>query len=65
MIKDFADIRTVAVFHGVVVKTMDRSLKEVARVKLVILNNAVQVDDLRLTPSNRLDRVMRRPSRYI
>lgn len=57
MIKDFADKRTAAIFHGVVVKKMDRSLQVAARVKLVILNNAVQVDDLRLPPSNRLEKL--------
>jgi proteic killer suppression protein len=30
---------------------------EAARVKLVILNNAMQVDDLRLPPSNRLEKL--------
>lgn len=57
MIKDFADKRTAAIFHGVVVKEMDRSLQEAVRVKLVILNNAMQVDDLRLPPSNRLEKL--------
>jgi len=57
MTRDFADKRTAAIFNGVVVKKMDRSLQEAARVKLVILNNAVQVDDLRLPPSNRREKL--------
>jgi proteic killer suppression protein len=36
---------------------VDRRLQEAARVKLRILNDAVLVDDLRLPPSNRLEKL--------
>lgn len=57
MIKDFADKRTAAIFHGMVIKRLDRSLQEAARLKLTILHHAVKVDDLRLPPSNRLEKL--------
>lgn len=58
MIKDFADKRTAAIFHGIVIKQMDRTLQEATRVKLTILHQAVKIEDLRLPPSNRLEKLV-------
>ena len=39
-------LETMNPFHGIVVNKIDKSLQEAARVKLVILNHTMQVDDL-------------------
>ncbi len=57
MIRDFADKRTAAIFHGMVVKKMAIQLQMAARIKLVTLDNAIEVEDLRLPPSNHLEKL--------
>ena len=55
MIKSFADKRTAAIFAGHVVKGLPPQIQKRARAKLLVLDAAVSLDDLRAPPGNRLE----------
>jgi proteic killer suppression protein len=55
MIKSFADKRTVALFEGRAVKAVPREVAKRARAKLVMIADAVKLEDLRVPPGNRLE----------
>jgi proteic killer suppression protein len=57
MINGFKDRRTRDVFSGIRVRGFDSRLLERARNKLLLLNAAELIDDLRMPPSNRLERL--------
>ncbi len=57
MINGFKDRRTRDVFSGIRVRGLDSRLLERARNKLLLLNAAEFIDDLRMPPSNRLERL--------
>ncbi len=56
MIKTFRDKRTAAVFLGRRVKGIDPTIQQRARLRLLQIDAAVSLDDLRNPPSNRLAR---------
>ena len=55
MIKSFADKRAAAVFAGFVVKALPNQIQNRARAKLLAIDAAKQLDDLRVSPGNRLE----------
>ena len=55
MIKSFADKRTAAIFAGYAVKGLPPHIQKRARAKLMAVDAAVQLDDLRVPPGNRLE----------
>ncbi|MCZ6894398.1 MAG: type II toxin-antitoxin system RelE/ParE family toxin [Gammaproteobacteria bacterium] len=55
MIKSFADKRTAALFAGQRVKGVPRDFQRWARIKLLMLDAAKRLDDLRVPPGNRLE----------
>lgn len=55
MIKSFADKRTAALFAGQGVKGLDFRVGGRARAKLMMLDAAQSLDDLRMPPGNRLE----------
>jgi toxin HigB-1 len=55
VIKSFADKRTAAVFAGFVVKVLPNQIQNRARAKLLAVDAARQLDDLRIPPGNRLE----------
>ena len=55
MIKSFADKRTSALFAGYSVKDLPPQIQNRARAKLLALDAAKQLDDLRRPPGNRLE----------
>jgi toxin HigB-1 len=55
VIKSFADKRTAALFAGYLVKTLPNQIQGRARAKLLAIDSAKQIDDLRVPPGNRLD----------
>lgn len=55
MIKSFADKRTAAVFAGRMPKGFPSDIASVARRKLLMIESAVVIDDLRVPPGNRLE----------
>ena len=54
-IKTFHDKATAALFLGLPVKGVPPELRKRTRLKLVLLNNAGALDDLRVPPGNRLE----------
>jgi proteic killer suppression protein len=55
MIKSFADKRTAAIFAGYAVRGLASPLQGRVRAKLLALDAAGQLDDLRVPPGNRLE----------
>lgn len=57
MIRTFADKRTAALFTGMEVRKVPREIQQRAAEKLAILHAAATVDDLRIPPGNRLEKL--------
>lgn len=55
VIKTFADKRTAAIFAGYAVRDLPQQIQRRARAKLLALDAAKQLDDLRVPPGNRLE----------
>ena len=55
MIKSFADKRTATIFTGYFVKGLPSHIQKRARAKLMAVDAAAQLDDLRIPPGNRLE----------
>lgn len=55
MIKSFKDKQTELIWLGEVSKKLPQTIRAVARRKLRILNSAVDLEDLRIPPANRLE----------
>ena len=55
MIKSFADKRTAAIFAGLTVKGLPTQIQKRARAKLLAVDAAAILDDLRVPPGNRLE----------
>lgn len=59
MIKSFQDKETEKIFRRQISKKMPQDIQRIARKKLVILDAAVQLNDLRMPPGNRLEALER------
>lgn len=55
MIDSFADKQTAAVFAGHLVRGLPASIQKRARTKLLMIDAAGRLDDLRVPPGNRLE----------
>lgn len=55
VIRSFADKRTAAIFAGYAVRGLPRQIQQRARAKLIAIDAAKALDDLRLPPGNRLE----------
>ena len=55
MIKSFADKETEKVFNQVFSKKLPQSIQHVALRKLILIDNAACLDDLKVPPGNRLE----------
>lgn len=55
VIKSFADKRTAAIFAGRAVRDLPPDIQRRARTKLLIIDAAVELDELRVPPGNRLE----------
>lgn len=55
MILDFADKETGLIWAGERSRKLPTAIQDIARRKLRMLNNAQQLDDLRIPPANRLE----------
>ena len=55
MIKDFKCNETEKIWQGEVSRKLPQNIQNVARRKLRMLNNAVDLKDLRIPPANRLE----------
>lgn len=57
MILSFGDKDTESIWNGVRVKNMPVEIQNVGRRKLRMLNNSQTINDLRIPPSNRLEKL--------
>lgn len=57
MIISFGNKETEKIWNGEVSKKLPREIQEIARRKLRMLNNSVDVSDLRIPPSNHLEKL--------
>ncbi len=57
MIKSFGNKETERIWAGERVKKLPIPVQEIGRRKLRILNNAVDLNDLRIPPANRLEKL--------
>ena len=57
MISSFADRATLAIFHGLYVKSVDSALQRKARQKLLMVDAAIRITDLLVPPGNRLEKL--------
>jgi proteic killer suppression protein len=55
VIKTFADKRTAALFAGFAVRNLPNQIQRRARAKLLAVDAAKQLEDLRIPPGNRLE----------
>jgi toxin HigB-1 len=55
VIRSFADKRTAALFVGHAVRDLPNQIQRRARAKLLAIDAARQLDDLRIPPGNRLE----------
>lgn len=57
MIKSFADRQTEKVWKGEFSSKLPNEIQPIARRKLRMINNAQNINDLRIPPSNRLEKL--------
>jgi proteic killer suppression protein len=57
MIKSFRDAEAAKVYHRQVSRRLPFDIQQTALRKLRMLNNAIVLDDLRVPPANRLERL--------
>lgn len=56
MIKTFADKRTATIFSGQALKRLDRDLQKKILRRLRYIDQAERIEDLRVPPSNKLEK---------
>lgn len=57
MIVNFGNTETEKIWCGIVSKKLPREIQEVARRKLRMINNSINITDLRIPPANRLEKL--------
>lgn len=57
MIRSFADKTTATIFAGMEVRRLPHDIQQRAAEKLALLDAAHQIDDLRVPPGNRLEKL--------
>jgi proteic killer suppression protein len=57
MIKSFRDKETEKIWNGIRSKKLPNEIQEIARRKLRMLNNSQNINDLKIPPSNRLEKL--------
>ena len=57
MIISFGDKKTESIWNGVRVKNLPIDIQKIGRRKLRMLNNSQSINDLRIPPSNRLEKL--------
>ena len=64
MIISFGSTDTEQIWNGIRVKKMPIEIQNVGRRKLRMLNNSKNISDLRITPSNRLEKLTGKLSEF-
>lgn len=57
MIKEFSDKESEKIWNGFRSKKLPNEIQQVARRKLRMINNAQDINDLRIPPANRLEKL--------
>ena len=57
MIINFGNKETEKIWNGIVSKKLPREIQDVARRKLRMINNSIDITDLRIPPANRLEKL--------
>lgn len=57
MIVSFKDKETEKIWNGIVSKKLPREIQDTARRKLRMINNSIDVSDLKIPPANRLEKL--------
>ena len=57
MIKSFGNNETEKVWEGIRSKKLPNEIQEIARRKLRMLNNSIDIQDLKIPPSNKLEKL--------
>ena len=57
MIISFGSKDTEKIWNGILIKKPSREIQEIGRRKLRMLNNSIDINDLRIPPSNRLEKL--------
>ncbi len=57
MIISFGNKETEKIWKGFISKNLPREIQETARRKLRMLNNSINITDLRIPPANRLEKL--------
>ncbi len=57
MIVSFGSKDTEKIWNGILIKKPSREIQEIGRRKLRMLNNSIDINDLRIPPSNRLEKL--------
>lgn len=53
----FGSKDTEKIWNGILIKKPSREIQEIGRRKLRMLNNSIDINDLRIPPSNRLEKL--------
>lgn len=64
MIKEFGDKETELIWNGIRSKKLPIEIQDIARRKLRMINNSQDLNDLRIPPSNRLEKLKGNLSEY-
>ncbi len=64
MIKGFGDKESEKIWNGIRSKKLQNEIQNVARRKLRMINNAQDINDLRVPPANRLEKLKGNMSKY-
>ena len=57
MIISFGSKDTEKIWNGILIKKPSREIQEIGRRKLRMLNNSIDINDLKIPPSNRLEKL--------
>jgi proteic killer suppression protein len=57
MIKSFKDAETEKIWNGKRSRKLPSQIQQIARRKLRMINNSQSINDLRITPANRLEKL--------
>lgn len=64
MIFTFGDKKTMRIWEGEQVNGLPREIQDIARRKLRMINSSIDITDLRIPPSNRLEKLSGRLKKY-
>lgn len=59
MIISFGDKETEKIWNGIVSRKLPREIQDTARRKLRMINNSIDITDLKIPPANRLEKLKR------